>query len=858
MPFVFGSRRADTIIAGPTNDFIASFRGADFIWPGGGSDFVLAGRGADTVVHRVSENSGQRDVYFGGRGNDTLVIELTADEWADEAIKADLRAFATRLAEGGARVVELASLGIVARSFEMLKVVVDGVEIDPLAPDEDVVIDLSGSTADETVEALDGRDYAVTTGAGNDEIVLGAGDDTVSSGEGDDTVTIGAGDDVVYTGPGNDTIIAGNGAGNDVIDGGAGLDTVTFPSIVNSGILVDLRQIDRSAQVVDGIALADLLTGATDAETGQAYAASLPVGYATGEEIGVDILIDVERVEGGAGNDTLIGSDGDNRILGNAGDDELIGNGGADRLEGGDGRDTLEGGDGDDFLRPGGGDDLVSGGLGQDTLILQGASSDYVIENVSGGTYRITDQVADRDGTDTFSSISRIVFTDVTLFDFQLPPAGPITGTTDADLLEGTPGNDRIFGLDGNDTVFGYDGNDYIVGDEGDDEVDGGEGFDTLDYSNPGSQPIVADLRVGTVVDQFGGTDTVTNVEFFFGTTGDDTFFTSTNGERINPGAGNDTIIGNTGFDLLSYEPQPGLVRGIEVLFSETVVGEGAVVVDTAGDRDTFFSIEGLAGSQLSDILLGGAGAQQFVDGNPDGLPASGAPDLIDGGDGIDSLDITGPGGVSIDMEALLTEAEVTAFIDSVFGGFGTLAPETAARLQADLTGFFSFTNGAGETSIGRSIESILLLRGGDDYVAGDDADNTFSSFAGADTLLGRGGNDTLAGGLDDDTLDGGEGADVLRGEDGSDRLIGGADDDVLSGGLGSDTFVFLAGDGNDRIDDFELGLDRFDLSGQTIQSLTEGDFNGDGETDTRVTFSSGDLVDILSVTGVSEPDLLL
>ena len=60
------------------------------------------------------------------------------------------------------------------------------------------------------------------------------------------------------------------------------------------------------------------------------------------------------------------------------------------------------------------------------------------------------------------------------------------------------------------------------------------------------------------------------------------------------------------------------------------------------------------------------------------------------------------------------------------------------------------------------------------------------------------------------------------------------------------------------QIDDFELGLDRFELSGQTIQSLTEGDFNGDGETDTRVMFPSGDLVDILSVTGVSEPDLLL
>lgn len=406
---------------------------------------------------------------------------------------------------------------------------------------------------------------------------------------------------------------------------------------------------------------------------------------------------------------------------------------------------------------------------------------------------------------------------------------------------------------------MGYDGGDNIIAGEGDDEIDGGDGYDTIFYSDPGTQPIFADLRAGTVVDQFGGTDTVSNVEFFLGTAGDDTFFTSTIGERLNPGLGNDTIIGNTGFDSLSYEPLNGSVRGIEVLFSETLAGEGVVVVDTGGGRDIFSGIENLAGSQQSDIFLGGVGTQEFADGNPDGLPATGSSDIIDGGADFDSLDVTGPLGVSIDMEAFLSEAEVAAYVDSVFGGFDALAPETAARLQLDLTGFFSFTNGAGEISLGRSIEGILLFRGGDDYVAGDDADNSLSSFAGTDTLLGRGGNDTLSGGLDDDTLDGGEGNDFLDGGDEADWLIGGAGDDLLNGGFGADTFVFAAGSGNDQINDFESLVDRFVLEGGvTISELMEVDQNGDGSLDSLVTLSSGDTVLLLDVTGISESDLFL
>jgi len=62
--------------------------------------------------------------------------------------------------------------------------------------------------------------------------------------------------------------------------------------------------------------------------------------------------------------------------------------------------------------------------------------------------------------------------------------------------------------------------------------------------------------------------------------------------------------------------------------------------------------------------------------------------------------------------------------------------------------------------------------------------------------------------------LNGGAGADRLVGGDNDDVLSGGSGDDVLIGGDGDDTFIFSAGDGFDRITDFDdFGDDSIDLS---------------------------------------------
>jgi hypothetical protein len=153
---------------------------------------------------------------------------------------------------------------------------------------------------------------AVALGDGADRVTVDADrPGLLDGGTGDDTLTGGAGTEA----------LAG-GAGNDVLDGRGGADLMTGQDGVDT-----VRYASRTAPVrVDLTAL----TLGTE-----------------GEENEHDtVMADVERATGGAGNDTLTGSDADNVLDGGAGNDTLTGARGADDMRGGSGRDFLRGRDG--------------------------------------------------------------------------------------------------------------------------------------------------------------------------------------------------------------------------------------------------------------------------------------------------------------------------------------------------------------------------------------------------------------------------------------------------------------------------------------------------------------------------------
>jgi glucose/arabinose dehydrogenase len=127
----------------------------------------------------------------------------------------------------------------------------------------------------------------------------------------------------------------------------------------------------------------------------------------------------------------------------------------------------------------------------------------------------------------------------------------------------------------------------------------------------------------------------------------------------------------------------------------------------------------------------------------------------------------------------------------------------------------------------------------GDDILTGNAGKNTLRGLAGNDRLNGLGGRDLLKGGQGNDTLLGGLGVDTLWGGRGRDILFGGKGSDLLNGGQRRDVFVLEPKPGLDRIQDFQVGIDRLGLSsGLTFAAL---DFIQRGE-DTLIRSSNNAL----------------
>ncbi|AUH66548.1 calcium-binding protein [Paracoccus zhejiangensis] len=848
-----GSGRGDQLFGSDGSDVMIGLGGDDGLWGRGGRDFLLGGRGNDTldggagrdrvlagsgddlavfVASDAGDDGGCADIYDGGSGRDVLRLSLTAAEWNDPAIRAEILAYVAQLEAGlFDQPYRFDTLSLQARRFEALDLVVDGEPVDPQG-DPSETIEMPGATEDLVITTGAGADRVIT-GSGNDVIDTGAGNDTVDSGAGDDRITIGDGDDVVHAGSGNDTIIAGQAGGNDFIDVGPGNDWVVYPSLeADEPVRIDLRAMDRSA-VVEAV---NLLTLA-------GLPADTPVGLADGGDwVDTDVLVSIENAGGGNGDDTIIGTDAANVLEGGEGADQLSGHDGIDTLRGGAGADSIDGGGADDVIEGGAGNDSLQGGTGFDTLVLQGNRADYSFTN-SNGVYVVTDLVAGRDGEDRFSSIEEIAFADVTIGTWVVAGVNHIEGTSGNDVLDGTDGHDRLSGFAGDDRLNGGADEDLFDGGRGNDTIDGGSGteddanfvWDLVDYSQAefdgGMAGVTVNLASGIATDPYGDTDILIDIERVFGTNSDDLIIGS-DGEdpdAFDPFGGNDTIHGaGGGRDILIYQTADdhGGSRGLVVAFSATEAGTGTVLVDPFGDRDDFTGIERLQATRFSDSIAGGIGDERF------GLLAG--DDTLDGGAGRDRADYSS---------------------DANFGGS---APIFADLSQVDGDGFARVTDGFGDVDLLRNVEDIRGT-GGADTIWGDTADNGISGQAGSDDLRGGGGDDLLEGGLGDDDLRGDAGNDRLEGGAGADRLEGGSGNDTLNGGDGADVFVFAPGSGDDLIEDFGLDTDLLVLTGGvTITAISEAELGGEAGPDTLVELSSGATITLLDLSGVTDPTELL
>ena len=287
-------------------------------------------------------------------------------------------------------------------------------------------------------------------GAGNDTLVGSHGADLLHGGDGNDTLTGGDGDDQMFGEAGDDRMIWNPGDDTDLIEGGDGIDTVevnggngaeVFTATAN-GTRVRFDRLDPAPFSIDIGTTEKLvlnMNGGDDSFSATGNLAAL---------IGV-------TVDGGAGNDTILGSNGADILLGGDGNDFIDGN---------QGNDTAFLGAGDDVFQwdPGDGSDVVEGQDGIDTLLFNGSAANEIFDlSANGGrvlfTRNVGNIVMDVNDVETINfnalggadtvTVNDLSGTDVTQVNINL--AGTIGGTTgdaqaDSVIVNGTNGGDII------------------------------------------------------------------------------------------------------------------------------------------------------------------------------------------------------------------------------------------------------------------------------------------------------------------------------------------------------------------------------------------------------------------------------
>ena len=202
--------------------------------------------------------------------------------------------------------------------------------------------------------------------SGNDILLGKGGNDFLFGGTENDTLTGGAGDDQVFGESGDDRMIWNPGDGTDLFEGGAGTDTAE----VNGGNGAEVFTLTANGTRVrfDRVSPAPI---SLDIGTTEKIVVNMNGGDDTFSATGnLAALISV-TVDGGAGNDTILGSNGA---------DLLIGGDGNDFIDGQQGNDTILLGAGNDVAQwdPGDGSDTIEGGDGADKLLFNGSAGNEI------------------------------------------------------------------------------------------------------------------------------------------------------------------------------------------------------------------------------------------------------------------------------------------------------------------------------------------------------------------------------------------------------------------------------------------------------------------------------------------------
>lgn len=389
--FLFGDAGDDKLFGKGGADFLFGGTGNDTLTGGVGNDQVFGEAGNDRMIWNPGDGT---DLNEGGVGNDT--VEVSGANGAEEFT---ISANGTRVRFDR---ISPAPFSIDIGSTENLILNANGGD-DKITAGNGLAgliqLTLDGGTGNDTITGGDGNDLLIG-GDGNDLIVGGKGADTAQMGAGDDTFVWNPGDgsDIVEGQADHDAMIFNGSDQNETVNISANGDRVRFTRDIGS-ITMDLNDVERvdfnalggadkiTVNDLSGTDLTELnlnlsatggagdnqadtvtINGTNDDDT---IVASGSAGYAT--VVGLSAQINITGAEpandrlvinGQGGDDaidasgldadaillTVNGGDGDDTLIGGAGADLLAGNAGDDRLLGGPGADILDGGSGDNIV----------------------------------------------------------------------------------------------------------------------------------------------------------------------------------------------------------------------------------------------------------------------------------------------------------------------------------------------------------------------------------------------------------------------------------------------------------------------------------------------------------------------------
>lgn len=490
------------------------------------------GAGADTLF-----GSSQADVLIGGAGDDGIAGGDGDDTYvfdADTTLGTDTL---TEFARGGIDTLDFSAMETLAVNVSLALTTAQSVN-------DSLTLTLSSASTFENLSGSQQDDVLI----GNDQ------SNTIQGNEGSDRITGGLG---------RDTLTGGDGA-----------------SVVGE-VFHDVFVETRDANLV--------LTPAAFTVNGTTE----------------DTLAGFEAAEltGGGGNNTLDASlfDGPVRLEGAAGNDTLLGGGDADVLIGGAGTDTLTGAYGDDT---------------------------YVFDTDEALGADIVDDVAGIDWLDFSGTATLAIQIDLATTTAQVVNANLTLTLLSATALENVRGGDRGDDLTGNtldNTLEGGAGRDRLVGGRGDDRLIGGEDNDTYAFNlglvNPlGTDTILEDVGTGgTDTLEFNGSVTagVTlnlsvghlqavhanlnlllirghSIENVLGTSAGDSITGNSLDNRLEGRGGDDVLIGGLGNDTYAFDADAAL--GSDLITED----------DLEGGTDTldFSATSSNIGSLLSPLSL--------------------------------------------------------------------------------------------------------------------------------------------------------------------------------------------------------------------------------------------------------------